>query len=188
MKFKLLALFFFITSLCFGQTTLDFDQRFQDMMKQQRDLIDSVMKDEKEFNQQMEKLFERLQKQGAFGGLNQRLFQFRNSYVKSKWVDDKDKMKLVLDLNPKEDKVNIDISSGVISVKGKEKVMNKFKGAKDSYSYSLHNFQQSFSIPKNVDHSSANFKSEDGKIVIEFNKLTTKKVPLKNFKSKKKAI
>ena len=188
MVFKFFFSLLFISSLVLAQTTLDLDQQIQDMMNRQRDLIESMMKDEDEFNKRVEQLFEKLHKQGAFGSLNKKLFEFRNSVVNTKWVEVENKKKLIIDLDPKEDKVNIDIKSGIITIKGKKKVMNKFKGQKDSYGHSMHNFQKSLSLPNDIDQTSAKFKTENGKIVVVFDKLGMKKVPLQKIKTKGKNI
>jgi HSP20 family molecular chaperone IbpA len=172
----------------FSQTNLDLDTEVKEMIQRQRELINSMMKDQEDFDKHVKKLFERLQKQGAFQGLNQRLFQFTNAAVKTTWIEEGKRKKLVLDLDPKKDKVNIDINDGSITIKGQRTIMDKFKGSKNSYSQSVHSFQQSLTIPHDVDESSAQFKSENGKVVIVFNKKTLKKSPIKNLKTKGKSI
>lgn len=187
MIFKYIFLFF-ISLQVFSQDMIDINQQVEQMMERQRELINSMMKDQEDFDKHVQKLFDRLQKQGAFSGLNQRLFQFTNAAVKTTWVEEGEKKKLVIDLDPKKDKVNIDINSGAIRIKGERTIMDKFKGTKNSYSQSTHSFSQSMTIPHDVDESSAQFKSEKGKVVIVFNKKVRKKTPVKNLKTKGKSI
>ncbi|EQC51407.1 Hsp20/alpha crystallin family protein [Bacteriovorax sp. DB6_IX] len=178
------SLFLSFSSLCVSAQTADLDQQFQDIMNRQRDLINSMLKDEEEFNQRVEKLMEKLRKQGAFGNLNHQLFKYGHTYIKTNWVQTKEHKKLIIALNPNKDKVNIDIKDGVLTIKGEKVIENKFLGQKDSYSVSKQQFQQSIQLPGDIIESSAKFGVEQEKIVVTFKKLAQKRVPLKKIKAR----
>lgn len=188
MKFKILFLTIFFSIQVLAQTSVDIDQQVKDMIARQRKLVDTMMKDQQDFDKHIKKLFERLQKQGAFKSFNQRIFDFSNSAVKTAWHETKNEKKLVIDLDAKNDKVSIKIDSGVVNIKGKRKVMSKFGHDKSSYGERIINIEQTMTIPNDVVVSSAKFTNEKGKVVIVFSKKPLVKKPVTKLKTKAKSI
>ena len=165
MKFILL---FFLTFTIYAQNRIN--DPFETLKKMREEMFDTLLnQDQSDFDKRIQKLFDRLQKQGAFPP-HRNLFDLSQSQINSYWQKKGSKERYVIELGSPDDKLDIDIKNGVINISGTKVVTNKFQGkdSGSSYSQRSYKFSKTENIPPHLDAQSAKFLNESGKLVIEF--------------------
>lgn len=163
MKFFILLLF---SLSIFAQSATD---PLEDYKRMREEMLGTLLEDNGHFDKEVRKLFERLQKQGAFSQLGS-VFNLQNNSVKTYWEKKNDIERFVIEVGSPNDKLDIDIKNSMIILSGTKVVTKKFEGQDKGNSYSQRSFRFSKSemIPQYLDSNSAKFFNEKGKIVIEF--------------------
>lgn len=165
----------------------DIESQVQEMMQRQRRMLDTLMKDRSQFDEYVKELFKRMENEGAFQ-MPRGNFRFDQSTLKTKWTESDDSRVLIVYTSSKDDKVNIDIKDGLITLSGSKTIKENLTGNTQASSYSTrtYNFQKSLSIPGDVDVESVKFKSQEGHLHIVFKKLNA--LNKKEIKPKRRPI
>lgn len=87
---------------------------------------------------------------------------------KTEWNESASGRTLVITPSSPEQKLDIDVTNGMVTIKGKSEIKN-------GNNVSVSNFQNSFSVPADCDFSKVKIDQKDGKILVQFPYTATSK-------------
>ena len=182
MKYFLMFLLF--SNLCFSQDQQSAGSMLEQMIQQQKKMLEMMKEDSSSFDEYVNKMFERM-RGSAFGTFDGDTFQLQRDNIRTSWEETPGEFIYIIQYK-KGDSVNIDIKDGMVILSGMQtKEVKNQKGEVVNRSQS--SFQRSESIPSNVDIKNPEFKNKKELIQIVFKKISsniknpskTKKQPLK---------
>lgn len=183
-KLVVVLLCCFFSNLIFAQMG-DLDKMMQQMLDQQRRMLEEMEKGDSSFDDYVNKMFERL-RGNAFGTFSGDTFEIGRKAVRSYWEETDKERTLIVEFQNEKDKIDIKIENGMVNFSGIQ--INEVKNDKgEVVSSSRSQFSSSVGIPRDVDADNPKMKKVDKKIHISFKKISSKNVDVKKDQNIKKS-
>lgn len=172
---KLIVLALFLSSSVFAQSGQSYDEQFEnqikEVMKARDEMLKMLMDDSTSgaFEKRMQDIAKQFEKSGfdAFGD-NEAAGVGEYDWVST----DTHKILKLKVKQVKDHPLDIKIEKGMIKIKGK---VETTRGQGNQKSREQMSFENSFSLPTDVDQNSPEFENKEGEMLIKFKKLVASK-------------
>ena len=142
-------------------------------MKAREEMLTCLMNGNGDIEKKMQEMIKRFSQQGGMSGLDFDDFEGPN-VGESDWITtEKQKILKIKVKQIKDRPLDIKIEKGTVKIKGE---VESVSGSGNNKSVKKVNFEQTISIPKDVDQTSPEFENLDGEVLIKFNRLQSSKV------------